>query len=241
MRKIRAFINYETTDRPWGGSNSFLSALKWYMNQIEDIDVIEDFSDRFELMLLNTAYTAPGRYISLSHVRHYRSTGYKGLHQMLLHGFKRRRFRIALRLDGLRRNYSDAGNTRGDDIQIELTGLSDGIIFQSMDSRRQFETITGELPIPYRIIRNGVNQNLFNMKKKQFWNGNSTLRIFATSWSPNPGKGFSEIAKLSRIDGVTVNFVGNWPDGLDPGNVNIAKPLSQDLLAEEYKKNHIFQ
>ena len=71
MNRICTFINYRTTGRPWGGSNSFLCALKEYLKDSENIEIVSDKSRDFDLMLLNTAYTAPGKYVSLHQIKKY--------------------------------------------------------------------------------------------------------------------------------------------------------------------------
>lgn len=240
MHKVRAFINYATTDKPWGGSNSFLSALKYYFKTSNSISIAENVNENFDLMLLNTAYAAPGKYISLGSIRSFHKYGHPNFFRFLRNSLKKKSVKIILRLDGLRRFYSDTSNAKGDSIQLALIHYADAIIFQSQESLNQFKSIKGELPAPHFIIYNGVNQNIFNLKNKLFWDKKNKLNIFTTSWSTNPRKGFSDMASLSLLKDVTVNFVGKWPEGISKGNVHIKPPMSQNLLAEEYKKNDIF-
>ncbi|HDZ61916.1 MAG TPA: glycosyltransferase [Nitrospirae bacterium] len=240
MHRPRVFINYETTDRPWGGSNSFLFALKSFMSDLEEIEIVSDTGADFDMMLLNTAYTAPGEYISLKQIANYRKYGHKDLFRYLLHGLKKRQIKIVLRLDGLRRFYSDNLNVKGDDIQLDLINFADAIVFQSKASLMQFQKVMGNIKTPYHIIHNGVDQRLFNLEGRSNWNRKDKLKVFTTSWSSNPGKGFEDIARLSEVAGVVVNFVGNWPKEIASGRVHIKPPLKQALLAQEYKQNDIF-
>ncbi|MGR3175969.1 MAG: glycosyltransferase [Candidatus Scalindua sp.] len=240
MRKLRTFINYRTTGRPWGGSNSFLCALKEYLKDSENIEIVSDKSGDLDLLLLNTAYIAPGKYVSLKQIRGYYEYGYSSFLQYVLKGLKKRQIQIVLRLDGLRRFYADMPEVKGDRIQLKLIKLAHAIIFQSDESLKQFQRVIGDVSTPYYIIHNGVSHRLFNMDGKKLWNKRDKLKIFATSWSTNPRKGFEVIAKLSRIDGVVVNFVGNWPKEIDPEKTQVKLPMPQNLLAEEYKKNDLF-
>jgi glycosyltransferase involved in cell wall biosynthesis len=240
MSVIRAFIHYETTDRPWGGSNSFLYALKTYLSGVPAVEIVPGPDDDFDVMLLNTAYTGPGRYTSLRQIRMFDRFGYPGLINYAFRGFKKRPIKIVLRLDGLRRFYADMPEVRGDGIQLQLTRHADAIIFQSNESLNQFRKTLGTISVPHVIIHNGVNQNIFNLQGKTFWNKKDPLRIFTTSWSKNLRKGFADIVRLSRENGVTVNFAGNWPAGFNPEGININPPMPQKLLAEEYKKNDVF-
>lgn len=240
MDRMRVFINYKTTDRPWGGSNSFLCALKGYLSNLEDIHLIYDKYEDFDLILINTAYTAPGRYISLRQIRRYHEYGYSSLFEYILKLFKKRPMKIVLRLDGLRRFYAEIPEDKGDNIQLSLVGLADAIIFQSNESLAQFKrTINGFSALHY-VIYNGVNQGVFNLKGKIFWNKKDKLKVFATSWSTNPRKGFEDIVRLSCIEGVIVNFVGNWPKDINPEKVQLKPPVPQNLLSVEYKKNDAF-
>ena len=240
MPRPRVFINYETTDRPWGGSNSFLFALKSFMSDLEEIEIVSDTGADFDMMLLNTAYTAPGEYISLKQIANYRKYGHKDLFRYLLHGLKKRQIKIVLRLDGLRRFYSGNLNVKGDDIQLNLINFADAIVFQSNDALMQFQKVTGNISVPHYIIHNGVNNKLFNMEGKAGWNRKDKLKVFTTSWSSNPRKGFEDIARLSEVEGIVVNFVGNWPKETAAGKVILKPPLKQELLAEEYRQNDIF-
>ncbi|GBE39932.1 glycosyl transferases group 1 [bacterium BMS3Bbin08] len=240
MNRIRVFINYKTTDMPWGGSNSFLCALKEFSTNLKDFELISDKHADFDLMLLNTAYTAPGRYISLKQVRRYHEHGYSNLFKYILKRFKKRQIKIVLRLDGLRRFYAEMPEAEGDRIQLSLIRFADAVIFQSDESLNQFKKITGDIPVQHYIIHNGVNQKIFNMEGKRFWNKKDKLKIFTTSWSTNPRKGFGDIVRLSLIDGVTVNFVGNWPKEINHGKVYLKPSMPQNLLSEEYKKNDVF-
>jgi len=240
MDKVRVFINYKSTDRPWGGSNSFLHALKRCLSRLSDVDLIDDKNGDFDLMLLNTSVSAPGKFTSLRQVKKIRECGYSSLFQYLLKRFKRREVKIILRLDGLKMFYADYHEAKGDRVQLDLIKYVDAIIFQSSESLSQFKEVLGEISVQYYVIRNGVNQDIFNMKGKIFWNKKDKLKIFTTSWSANPKKGFGDIASLSHNKDVTVNFVGNWPEEINKGNVNIKPPMSQRLLAEEYKKNDLF-
>jgi len=240
MNKIRVFINYKTTDRPWGGSNSFLSVLRKYFADSENIELMNNLNEDCDIMFLNTAYSAPGRYISIRQVRMFHRYGSTNYFKYAFKLFKRRQSKIVLRLDGLRRFYAETSEVKGDKIQLDLIKYADAIVFQSKESLTQFEKMIGKIPVPHYVVHNGVSQEIFNINGKEYWNKKDKLKIFTTSWSKNPMKGFGDIARLSNFDKVIVNFVGNWPAGMDPEKVNIKPAMSQLLLAEEYKRNDLF-
>lgn len=240
MHRIRLFINYRTTHKPWGGSNSFLAALRSYLSESADFELVSGEDEDFDLMLFNTAYTAPGEYISLRKAKGYHKYGHSGFLKYCLRGFKKRAIKTVLRLDGLRRFYAGTPNIKGDEIQLSLVELVDAIIFQSNESMKQFQQVKGNILTQSLVIPNGVNQSIFNMVGKTFWDGKSRQNIFTTSWSTNLGKGFEDIVRLSQVEGITVNFVGNWPNEINHGRVILKPPVSQKLLAEEYKKNDVF-
>lgn len=240
MRRIRLFINYKTTDKPWGGSNSFLSALRSYLSESADFELVSGENEDFDLMLLNTAYTAPGEYVSLRKVRSYQRFGHAGFLRYCLGGLKKKAVKTIVRLDGLRRFYAGTPNIEGDEIQLALVDLVDTIIFQSKESMRQFERVKGDILKQCFVIHNGVNQSIFNTDGKTFWNGKGRINVFTTSWSTNPRKGFEDMVRLSELEGIVLNYVGNWPDEIKHGKIILKPPMSQALLAEEYKKNHVF-
>jgi glycosyltransferase involved in cell wall biosynthesis len=240
MGKIRVFINYKTTDRPWGGSNSFLSVLKKYFLNLENIELTTSINSDCDIMFLNTAYSAPGKYISLKQIRMFHHYGYPDIFRYATKLFRKRESRIVLRLDGLRKFYAKTTEVKGDRLQLDLLKYADAIIFQSKESLEQFRKMTGKICAQHYVVHNAVDQDIFNIKEKKYWNKKDKLRIFATSWSKNPMKGFKDIARLSKLENVIVNFVGNWPAEINSENVNLKPAVPQPLLAEEYKKNDLF-
>ena len=64
------------------------------------------------------------------------------------------------------------------------------------------------------------------------------MRLVAASWSPNPRKGFADIAQFSRLPGVEVTFAGNWCPDVDIGNVRLVGVLDSRELGALMRTNH---
>ena len=62
--------------------------------------------------------------------------------------------------------------------------------------------------------------------------------MIAVSWSSNPRKGFATIARVSRLAGVEVTFVGNWCADVDPAGVRLAGVMRSKELAEVLRSSH---
>jgi len=135
------------------------------------------------------------------------------------------------RLDGvaqLIRGFPSAA----DKLAPAINRLSDYTIFQSVYSRDSFAEF-GVRPERFRIIYNGVDPRIFypaSSASKRYLG--PTLRLIAVSWSPNPRKGFATLARISKLPGVEVRFVGRWPAEIDPGNVKRLGALTSPEVAE---------
>ena len=239
---MRLFIYYETTDLPYGGSNSFIKAFKKYLKnkKSESIQIVSDINDNYDIFFMNgcSKSASKGKRISISlkEIEKIKKYGYTSLVKRFLS--KKSKKKIVYRLDGLRAIYNNEFDPM-DELQLLASNLADHIIFQSkhcLDSFRLFEYNKNN----YSIINNGVDQTIFNSHEKELWNKKDKLKIFSASWSTNPNKGFSTIAAFSENEQVESHFVGNWPDKIDKKNVICYPPMEQKELASHYKKCDVF-
>ena len=236
---MRLLIYYETTNLPWGGVNSFIRSFKEYIQKNrKDIVVVNSLGDNPDVVLLSAAQAGPGKEVNIREIRRILRKGDSFFQRIF--GNTKRKIALVHRLDGLRAVYSDK-MIPNDRRQIELSRMADFIIFQSEFSLQNFQQF-GYIKDNYKIINNGVNQDIFNYKKKVFRDIKKVndIRILSASWSENLNKGFETIAKFSEVEGVRVLFVGRWNKDVDRKNVEITAPLDREMMAEMYRDCDVF-
>ena len=216
MRKLKVSILYNFKNRPWGGGNQFLKALRGYLVQ-------------------NNVYTdnAYGSDIILFNSHHQLSK------TILL---KRKTNAIFVhRVDGP--IFTIRNKDAGLDKIIFRTNftLADATIFQSNWSRHKcFEL--GLFPNHFEnTIPNAPDPTLFNRQKKRPFSKDRKIRLIATSWSNNWRKGFGVYKWLDKyLDFARYEmiFVGNSLVNFE--NIRYIKPLPMHQLSVELKKSDIF-
>lgn len=235
---MKIYIYYEETDKPWGGSNSFIKAFKRYLKEKkrEEIKIATDIDGDYDLFFMNTGLKAPGVQIGIDEIQKIKKYGYIKLTKRLFRENPGKK--IVYRVDGLRVIYNDQWD-KMDDLQLQASYLADHIIFQSKHCLASFKRF-GYNSDNYSIIYNGVDQHIFNLFDKKFWNDTEKLKIFSCNWSNNPRKGYSTIAYFSEINGIESYFVGNWPEEIEKRKVIYLPPMKQEELVAYYKKCDVF-
>lgn len=236
---MKIYVYYETTDEPWGGLNSFFKSFKNYLreNKSGDIELVNDINDDFDVFLMGACSFGQGKLINYKTIKKLSDRRERFLERF----FKKKRkcdFKVFHRLDGLRMFYNNKYDPT-DEIQIKLSQLADHIIFQSLYSLENFRHV-GYTKENYTIIKNGVNQKLFNMDGKSFWDTKRRLKVLSANWSNNPNKGYWAIADFSELCDVESYFVGNWPKEIDHKKVKVLPPMKQEELALVYKECDVF-
>jgi len=234
---MKICLYYKTTTKPWGGTNSFILNLKNYLIS-KNIKCCNDPNKDYEIILINGAYTGPGKQLKLREIYNLKKYGYTSFFKYLINGFKKREIKTILRLDGLRKIYSGI-ETPMDRIQSKLVNLVDHIIFQSEFSLKCFQE-TGYQKNNYSIISNGVNQDVFNIKNTLKWNKQDRLKIVAASWSNNLAKGHKVISDFSLLENIEISFIGNWNDQVPVNKVKLFPPMSHSQISKIFKKSDIF-
>ena len=225
-------ILFDTIDAPWGGGNQFLKGLSVQLSAMGHRVTKRPKPDT-QIVLLNAHNMGADKFLQTRQVAQLRQTGRMNLFGKLLperfHMRGRRKGPILIhRVDGVAEIMTGSRSNR-DDIQPAVNRLSDHTIFQSEYCKISFADHCGIVPESSRVITNGTDPRLFYPDPKAAWDG-GVLRLVAASWSPNPRKGFEELARVSLVPGVELHFAGNWCADVDPAMVKLAGALnSQDL------------
>jgi glycosyltransferase involved in cell wall biosynthesis len=209
---MRLFIDYKTTNEPWGGINTFFrNFIECSEDYSPTITLVDDYR-MADVILFGANSRGVKAKISVNDIINYGNSKALVIH----------------RLDGLRRGF--------DSFVKATEAYVDGYILQSKKGKEDYNF----LKKPSTIIHNGVNHDKFKWKDL-FWCFNRGLNYLFISWSNSLDKGFVEYAKMSeacRDDNFT--FVGRWPESVDKGRVNIIQPKSNDLLPAIYRKHDVF-
>lgn len=234
---MKIYIHYNLTENPYGGANSFLRALKSEILKHEDFRIVESVKEKPDVFIYNS-FLMGNKRININTIRNISRFGYPNYLLFSLERFKKRNVFLIHRVDGIVQLYGRM-NKEEDDLQFKLNKFADHTIFQSRFCLESFKAFgySGE---NHSVILNGVNQGVFNLRGKAYWDGRSRLRVLSCSWSKNLKKGFDTIAKTSELEFVESYFIGNWPEGVDAKRVKIMKPMRQGELSEEYRKCDIF-
>ena len=213
--KINIFYNF--TDKPWGGGNQFLKALK---NEFLKMEIYEDDFRKAGVILFN----------SHNNLESCLEIKRKFPDKIIIH-----------RIDGPMFLYR--GSSKELDRIIFLFGdiFVDGVIFQSewakQTNRKYFKS-----SVKYEtVIHNASDGRIFNKNNKRRFGVSQKISLIAASWSSNWRKGFDiykfldENLDFSRYE---MTFVGNAP--LEFKNIRSINPVSSEELAEILKQHDIF-
>ena len=236
---MRIFIDYNSTDQPYGGGNSFMKAFQQYCEE-KGVTLAGSINDKYDILFFNAAAKGPNEPHDLTELFQQKYYGKSGFLKKFIRG--RTPKKLIYRVDGFRAYYADMGRNRGDCLQRCCCQLADHVIFQSELSLEMAQSPkVGFGRTNYSVVHNGVDQGLFELNDSEPWDGDRKLRVFSASWSKNPNKGFGALADFSEFEEVEVSFCGRWPkEQIDPKNVTVMPPKPQAELAEEYGKHDVF-
>lgn len=145
------------------------------------------------------------------------------------------------RIDGPMRLYNSLSDKRDHVVNTAAAMISDGTIFQSGWSRDENYRLGLHRNISDVVIHNAVDPDTFNRNGKAPFSKERKIKLIATSWSPNPRKGFDVYGWLDRhldFSRFEMTFVGNSP--ITFRNIKHIKPLTSKALALTLKAQDIF-
>src|SRR3989344_6336738 len=204
---MKIHILYNFQNKPWGGGNQFLKALK---NELERQGLYEAEPGKADIILFNSHHNSNEVFAA--------KKKYNG--KVFIH-----------RIDGPL-YLSRGSNKELDKIIYAFNGLvADGTIFQSQWCREKNKESFGVATRYEAVIHNAPDGNIFNRQKKDF--NPAKVRLVASSWSSNARKGFEVYKYLDDhldFSKYEMTFVGNSP--LAFNNITCIKPVHSKQLAE---------
>ncbi|HEX8619604.1 MAG TPA: glycosyltransferase family 4 protein [Thermoanaerobaculia bacterium] len=226
---------YKTTDGPWGGGNQFVRALVRELRRTGH-DVRDEPRGDEDVVMLNAFLKGPGAPLRPNEIEYVRRVGPRHVWsrfvpQPVSRLVPRRGTTFVHRLDGVQ-HLIRGTVTDADNIHVAVNGLCDYTIFQSEYCVSSFRECGGIDQQRSTIIYNGVDGEIFTAPKQPSVSTPRVLRFGASSWSPNPRKGFARLAALSQVPGVEVEFAGRWPETVPVENVTLVGPKASPELSE---------
>lgn len=228
---IRIHFTYRHVDKPWGGANNFIRALRAELQSSGNFVFTDSPNEPSDIVFMNQLGTGPGgsgKVYSLAEVKKLRGQGR----------------RIVVRAVNLNRHAFRLGPrnvTLGwwcDRQTVALLNLADVAIFQS-NYQRDFFRRAGYCSNSSEVIHNGA--------PPEFWVEQSAsppldgpLRLVSSTASPRESKRHDLIARLSLCDGVEIRHLGAWPEGLSVDRVQLLGMLPREKMIKAMADCHYF-
>lgn len=214
---MKIYIAFELVNKPWGGGNQFLQALR---NYFESAGCLAECVSDADAVLFNSYQFIPD-VVKLK--KRYPE-------KVFVH-----------RIDGPIRLYNSMDDVRDDITNLTNKYIADATVFQSDWSKgRNLEMGLGQAPFE-TTITNAPNPTIFNREGRIAFSRDRKIRLIATSWSMNIKKGFDTYRWLDQnldFGKYEMTFVGKSPYEFE--NINHIQPLPSEELARQLKQHDIF-
>ena len=220
---MKVHILNKLSDKPWGGGNQFLKALKLYL---ESKNHYETDISKCDFVLFNSFPLYEDIYFTIKLFKlKSDNPNLKFIH----------------RVDGpISKVRSNIYSYNYDCVIQKLNYfIADATIYQSAWSKKQCLKLGLSDEKYSDIIINSCDEKIFFKRKQK--NVNKKISIIATSWSSNWLKGFDIYRYLDQnldFDKYSFTFVGNSP--MKFYNTKIINPLKSKDLALELSKHDIY-
>lgn len=214
---MKLHILYQFMEGPYGGGNQFLKALR---EELRRHGSYSEQAQKADCLLVNLN---PGSLPFL---------------------FKALRRRTAPQTV-LARADGPISLVRGKSAYIDrlladfVTLQADGVVWQSTWSREQNKKLVKMAAPAEAVIHNAVDPKIFFAQAQR--RPGQKIKLIATSWSPNPRKGFvlynylDQQLDFSRYD---MTFIGNTP--IVYKNIRVLPPMPSAALAEQLRAHDIY-
>lgn len=213
--KIKIIYNF--TDKPTGGTNQFLKALKKNLILSNSYTEIDKEADVF--LFIAHKWMIKVIFLKLIYSK-----------KVFVH-----------RLDGPIRLYAKKTDKRDYIINISNKLIADATIFQTNWSRKNNYNLGLEQKEHETTIINAPDNTIFNRKDKVSFSETRKVKIILSSWSPWYKKGFAVYKWLDEtldFEKYEVTFCGNSP--IEFKNIKHVAGLPSVELAKLLKQNDIY-
>lgn len=225
---IRIHFTYRHVDRPWGGANNFIRALRAALLAEGNYRLVDDPTEPCDIVFMNQLGSGPAGSDDwrLADVRRWQAQGR----------------RVVVRAVNLNRHAFSLGPrnlTLGwwrDRQTVGLLNLADAAIFQS-EYQLQFFRRAGYRGSSFSVIHNGAAAE-FWLPEPSAPPLDGTLRLVSSTASPRRTKRHDLIAAVAACDGVEVRHMGAWPDEVPAGRVIRLGAMDRQAVIAELRAVH---
>ncbi len=229
---LRIHFTYRHVDKPWGGANNFIRALRAYLATTGRFQLVDSPGESWDVLFMNQLAAGPAdesRPLSLSEVRG------------LLQRYPGRR--LVVRAVNLNRHAFGLGPRNlltgwwRDRQTVALLNLAHVVIFQS-EYQKSFFARAGWTGANGVVIHNGAAPVFAEVMPAA--EPSTELRLVSSSASARATKRHDLLAALSRQSPVRMVHFGAWPQGVPQGNVRLAGTGDHRTLASHYANQDYF-
>jgi len=229
IKKLKIAIGYEVKESSWGGGNQFANSLVKASRE-KGFEVSFDLKEKdIDIILL----TDP---------RSYTKTVSFGSFEIIFYLlFKNNRALVVHRIN----ECDERKNTKYMNSFLKWANYcADYTVFIS-SWLRNLDLYQKDKPS--KVILNGADKQIFRSYSKNYWDGNSPLKIVTHHWSPNNMKGWDVYKKLDDLMSnsywrnlIEFTYIGNLPEGFKFKNSRYLKPMNGNKLGEELSKHDLY-
>jgi glycosyltransferase involved in cell wall biosynthesis len=222
-------INMRPTSGPWGGSSTFVSQLRAFLEArgwrvtyrlTPEVDAIVIIDPRDDLQL--KAF---------------------GMREIIAHKQRYPHVRVIHRVNECDQR---KGSNFMDALLAEANAHADFTIFiaewlREYHAARWFDTAR-----PHDVIYNGADAGVFHPIGQQPWKPGEPLRVVTHHWSDNPLKGFDiyeqvdQLLVAGKLPGFELHVIGRWPASIRWKSARTFPPSAGHALAAQLRACHLY-
>ena len=222
-------INMRPTSGPWGGSSTFVSQLRAFL-EARGYRVTYRLNPEVDAIIL----IDPREDLQFKAF---------GMREIIAFKEQHPRVRVIHRVNECDQR---KGTSFMDPLLAEASVHADFTVFiaewlRNYHAARWFDTAR-----PHAVIYNGAASDTFHPIGQQPWRPGEPLRIVTHHWSDNPLKGFDiyeEVDHLmadGKLDGFEFWVIGRWPARIQWKKARTFQPLAGRALAERLRECHLY-
>ena len=222
-------INMRPTSGPWGGSSTFVSQLRAFLEArgwrvvyrlTPEVDAIIVIDPREDLQL--KAF---------------------GMREIIAHKQRHPRVQVIHRVNECDQR---KGTSFMDPLLAEANAHADFTVFIAEWLREYHTARWFDSARPHDVIYNGADAGVFHPIGQQPWRGGEPVRVVTHHWSDNPLKGFDIYEEVDRLiaagelPGFELWVIGRWPAGIHWKSARTFPPSAGRALAAQLRACHLY-
>ena len=229
---IRIHFTYRHVEKPWGGANNFIRALRAELLRSGNFVLTDSLDETCDIVFMNQLGMGPGNGSGRHRLRDVRRVAGRDGRQVIVRAVNLNRHAFPMGPRNI------LFGTFEDLATIALLNMADRVVFQSAYQASVFAAAGFQGPNS-QVVHNGADPSFWNECAPMPVRAGA-LRIVSATASDRATKRHDLIARASLVPGVEVLHCGAWPAGVKPGNTRLLGTLTRFELAGLYAGAHLF-